>query len=173
MTFREVSVIAVREMLRWWLAGDGLRTVGRRAQVDRKTVRRYVEAAVAAGLKRGDDEAKLTDELLGAVVEAVRAGRPSGEHGEVWALLEQHRAFVEEQLAKDLTMTKVHAQLTRSIGETFPFSTFRRFCQAELGHHLADRSTVRLADGEPGSETLCGFPHRPSYAAPANMRRRV
>lgn len=81
MTFREVSVIAVREMLRWWLAGDGLRTVGRRAQVDRKTVRHYVEAAVAAGLKRGDSEDKLTDEFLGAVVEAVKAGRPSAFRG--------------------------------------------------------------------------------------------
>ena len=156
MTFREVSVIAVREMLRWWLAGDGLRTVGHRAQVDRKTVGRYVEAAVAAGLKRGDDEGKLTDEFLGAVVEAVKTGRPPGKHGEVWALLEQNRAFIEGRLAKDLTMTKVHAQLTRSIGETLPFSTFRRFCQTELGHQR-DRSTVRLADGEPGSELQVDF----------------
>jgi transposase len=156
MTFREVSVIAVREMLRWWLAGHGLHAVARLAQVDRKTVRRYVEAAVAAGLKRGDDEGKLTDELLGAVVEAVKAGRPPGEHGEVWVLLEQHRAFIEGRLAKDLTMTKVHAQLSRSIGETLPFSTFRRFCQIELGHQR-NRSTVRLADGEPGSELQVDF----------------
>ena len=156
MAFREVSVIAVREMLRWWLAGHGLHAVARLAQVDRKTVRRYVEAAVAAGLKRGDSEDKLTDEFLGAVVEAVKAGRPPGEHGEVWALLEQHRAFIEGRLAKDLTMTKVHAQLTRSIGETLPFSTFRRFCHSELGHRR-DRSTVRLADGEPGSELQVDF----------------
>ncbi|MPZ74793.1 MAG: hypothetical protein GEU74_16545 [Nitriliruptorales bacterium] len=50
MAFREVSVIAVREMLRWWLAGHGLHAVARLAQADRKTVRRYVGAAVAAGL---------------------------------------------------------------------------------------------------------------------------
>ncbi|MGH2668050.1 MAG: IS21 family transposase, partial [bacterium] len=91
MTFREVSVIGVREMLRWWLAGRGLHAVARLSQADRKTVRRYVGAAVAAGLQRGDGEDKLTDEFLGAVVEAVKAGRPPGEHGEVWAVLEQHR----------------------------------------------------------------------------------
>ena len=50
--YREVSVIEVREVLRAWLAGQGLRTVAARAGVDRKTARRYVEAAVAAGLDR-------------------------------------------------------------------------------------------------------------------------
>ena len=172
MTFREVSVIAVREMLRWWLAGNGLRTVARLAQVDRKTLRRYVEAAQAAGLKRGDSEDTLTDEFLGAVVEAVKAGRPSGEHGEVWALLEHHRGFIEEQLAKDLTMTKVHAQLARATGETLPFSTFRRFCQAELGHRR-DRSTVRLADGEPGSELQVDFGRMGLLFDLATSRNRV
>ena len=38
-------------MLRLWLDGKGFRSVERLAQVDRKTVRRYVEAAVGLGLK--------------------------------------------------------------------------------------------------------------------------
>ena len=50
MVFREVSVIEIREVLRSWLAGAGLRTVAAQAGVDRKTARRYIEAAVAAGL---------------------------------------------------------------------------------------------------------------------------
>ena len=45
MVFREVSVIEIREVLRSWLAGAGLRTVAAQAGVDRKTARRYVEAA--------------------------------------------------------------------------------------------------------------------------------
>ena len=36
----------VREVLRLWLAGEGIRSVERSAQVDRKTVRRYGEMAV-------------------------------------------------------------------------------------------------------------------------------
>jgi response regulator of citrate/malate metabolism len=52
MVFREVSVIEIREVLRSWLAGAGLRTVAAQAGADRKTARRYVEAAVAAGLAR-------------------------------------------------------------------------------------------------------------------------
>ncbi len=53
MGFREVSVIEVREVLRAWLAGVGLRAVAGRAGVDRKTARRYVAAAEAAGGPRG------------------------------------------------------------------------------------------------------------------------
>jgi hypothetical protein len=38
MAYREVSVIEVREVLRAWLTGAGLRTVAAQAGVDRKTV---------------------------------------------------------------------------------------------------------------------------------------
>jgi hypothetical protein len=44
MGFREVAVMEIREVLRAWLAGAGLRRVAERAGVDRKTARRYVEA---------------------------------------------------------------------------------------------------------------------------------
>jgi hypothetical protein len=41
MVFREVSVVEIREVLRAWLSGLGLRRVARRAGVDRKTARSY------------------------------------------------------------------------------------------------------------------------------------
>ena len=49
----------IREVLRLWLRGDGQRTIARRSSVDRKTVRRYVEAAVAWGLERDGGEGQL------------------------------------------------------------------------------------------------------------------
>jgi hypothetical protein len=52
VAYREVRVNEVREVLRHWLAGEGLRTAGERAGVDRKTARRYVAAGEAAGLRR-------------------------------------------------------------------------------------------------------------------------
>jgi transposase len=51
MAYREVSVIEVKEMLRLWLDGRSLREVTTLAGVDRKTVRRYVQAAEAGGLR--------------------------------------------------------------------------------------------------------------------------
>lgn len=78
MVFREVSVIEIREVLRAWLAGKGLRKVAGQAGVDRKTARIYVNAALAAGLVRGGGEEQLTDELVGQVVAAVRPGAAAG-----------------------------------------------------------------------------------------------
>jgi hypothetical protein len=49
------------------LMGNGARTIARPTQVDRKTVRRYVDAARVAGLSPGDPEDKLTDEVLGDI----------------------------------------------------------------------------------------------------------
>ena len=46
---REVSVVEVREVLRRWVLGEGQRSIDRNTGVDRKTVRRYVEAAKVGG----------------------------------------------------------------------------------------------------------------------------
>jgi hypothetical protein len=61
--FREVGVIEFKEVLGAWLEGAATRTAAARAGVDRKSGRRYVEAAQAVGLDRsagfaGADEAK-------------------------------------------------------------------------------------------------------------------
>jgi hypothetical protein len=84
MAFREVLVTQVKEVLRAWLAGAGKRPAARRAGVDVKTALRYIKAARAAGLVRDGDESQLTDELLGAVVAAVRPARPPGR---AWAVV--------------------------------------------------------------------------------------
>ncbi len=80
MAFREVPVFEVREVLRLWLRGETLRGIERLARVDRKTVRRYVEAAAALGVSKDGGEDQLHDVLIGSVVEAVRPHRSDG-HG--------------------------------------------------------------------------------------------
>src|SRR5271157_3950771 len=71
MVFREVSVIEIREALRAWLAGKSERAVAAQAGVDRKTSRRYVTAAVAAGLSREGGEEQLT---VAGLAEEAKAG---------------------------------------------------------------------------------------------------
>ena len=65
----------IREVLRAWLSGAGLRKVAGQAGVDRKTARRYVAAAAGAGLARDGGPGQLTDELVG------RSLRRSGQCG--------------------------------------------------------------------------------------------
>lgn len=76
MSYREVSVIEIVEMLRLWLQGLGLREVARLSGSDRKTVRRYVDRARACGLDRDGGDGQLTDELLAAVIAGVRQAGP-------------------------------------------------------------------------------------------------
>jgi len=172
MGFREVSVVGVREILRLWLLGHGQRTVARLAQVDRKTVSRYVAAAEAAGLRRGEPEDKLTDELIGEVVDVVRPGRPPGDHGSSWELLREHKGFIKERVEKKLTLVKVHDQLCRHTGRAIPYSTFHRFCVDEVGSRR-DRSTVRIADCEPGEELQIDFGRMGLLFDLDSSRRRV
>jgi predicted DNA-binding transcriptional regulator YafY len=65
MSYREVSVIDVREILRLWLQGRGLREVARLSGTDRKTVSRDVDRARSCGLDRDGEACQLTDVLLG------------------------------------------------------------------------------------------------------------
>jgi hypothetical protein len=126
MAFREVSVIEVYEVLRAWLGGAGLRTVAGRAGVDRKTARRYVAAAEAAGVVRDGGEEQLSDEVLGQVVAAVRPVRASG-HGQAWEALETQREQVSEWVGQDLTVVKIGDLLARQ-GVLVPYRTVHRFC---------------------------------------------
>jgi hypothetical protein len=68
MAFREVSVVQVKEALRRWLKGEGERPIAQGVGIDRKTVRRYIGAAIELGVER------------------VRPHRPDG-HGAAWRTL--------------------------------------------------------------------------------------
>lgn len=157
MAFREVRVFEVREVLRLWLDGEGLRGVSRLAGMDRKTVRRYVEAAEDLGLDPAGGEDQLTDEFIGGVVERVRPHRTDG-HGEGWRLLDAHRDQLKTWLDDDeLTVVKAHELLERQ-GVMVPQRTLHRFALEELGVGRSVRSaTVRVSDGEPGDELQVDF----------------
>jgi transposase len=164
MAFREVSVNEIREVLRVWLGVAGLpapgyRTIAAHCGLDRKTVRRYVEAAQAAGLRRDDDVSAIDDGLIGMVAEAVRPVRPDG-HGAAW----EHLLGFEEQITawvvgkdeqRPLTVTKIHTLLARQ-GYVVPYRTLHRFASERCGFGRKD-TTVRVADGDPAVECQIDF----------------
>jgi hypothetical protein len=173
MSFREVQVHEIREVLRLWLRGEGQRTVARRAAVDRKTVRRYLEAAVACGIVRDGGEGQLGDELIAQVCERVRPHRPDG-HGEAWATLKADHDQLKAWLVDEkLTVVKAHDLLVRR-GTVVPQRTLHRYALEVLGVGRSTRTTtVRVADGEPGSELQVDFGKMGLIADPATGRRRV
>lgn len=155
MAFREVRVFEVREVLRLWLAGEGLRSIERLAQLDRKTVRRYVESAIALGVDRDGSDEQLSDEFIGQVVEAVRPHRVDG-HGEAWRRLGIHHELIAAWVGDELTAVKIHELLSRR-GIGVPLRTVQRYVAEVCGRTKGQGPTVRIADGEPGDELQVDF----------------
>jgi hypothetical protein len=152
MVYREVSVIEVREALRAWLAGKSERAVAVQAGVDRKTGKRYVMAAVAAGLSREGGEGQLTDELIGQVVSVVRPVRPDG-HGQGWAELEARRGQIAGWVEGGVPVVKIGILLARQ-GVVVAERTLHRFVAERCG---GKKLTTPVDDGPPGGEVQIDF----------------
>ena len=153
MSFRELSMIEVKEVLRRHEAGQGLREIARETGIDRKTVRRYLQAAAEAG-------AQPTEEVVGEVVHQVQ-GRPLPTQSEPRKRLQEHRALIAEwltpskQSGRPLRMTKVHVLLQRR-GIDVTYATLCRWAHDELDWRER-RPTVRVDDPEPGQEAQVDF----------------
>jgi transposase len=171
MAYREVSVIEVREVLRGWLGGAGLRTVAAQAGVDRKTARRYVQAAEAAGVVRGGGWGQVTDEVVGEIVAVVRPARPTG-YGSAWQQLEAERQQITAWVDQGLSVVKIGTLLERR-GVVVPYRTLHRFCVACCGFGRGGGETVRVVDGEPGAECQVDFGKMGLLVDPESGRRRT
>ncbi|MDA8286677.1 MAG: IS21 family transposase [Actinomycetota bacterium] len=171
--FREVRVYEIREVLRLWVRGEGLRSIERLVGMDRKTVRRYVTAAVEAGLVRDGGEGQLSDELLGSICEKVRPHRSEGR-GAAWELLVANHDLLKGWLVDDgLTAVKAGELLARR-GTVVPERTLHRYALEVLGVGRSARgTTVRVADGEPGVELQIDFGKMGLIDDPGSGRRRV
>jgi transposase len=170
MSYREVSVIEIREILRLWLQGLGLREVARLSGTDRKTVRRYVDRARACGLDPDGDACQLSDELLAAVIAGVRPSRPNGK-SQVWETIAAEHEQIKAWLKQGLTLTKVHTLLGRR-GVVVSYRTLHRYATTELEFGQR-QTTVRVADCEPGAEVQVDFGRLGLLTDVADGRRRV
>lgn len=152
MSYREVHVVEVREVVRLWLQGESQRAISRRTGLDRKTVGRYVKAARQCGCEVGESP---TDELVGEVIGRVRAQGP-GAQGGSWAVCAAHRELLTEWVAKQVPLSKVQELLHRQSGAMVPYRTLHRYAVRELGFG-GRRVTVRVAEGKPGEELQLDF----------------
>lgn len=171
MAFREVPVFEVREVLRLWLGGEGIRAIARLSRVDRKTVRRYVDAAIEAGVTVDGGVEQLDDLTLGRVVEIVRPHRSDG-HGHAWAALVATRDTIEAWVAGGVAGVKIcelleHPPVGRKRADPTTLRAFpapRSPCgpcrdprQGVRSHVSAGRSprhADRPADGRAGGRAL-------------------
>jgi class 3 adenylate cyclase len=139
--------------------------------VDRKTARRYVDAAVAAGLDRDCGVEQLSDELIGAVVTAVRPDRPQG-HGQAWEALSANHDRISTWVKDGLTVVKIGDLLARH-GVIVPQRTLHRYCAERTDYRGRQGGTVPVVDGEPGVECQIDFARMGMLTDSVSGRTRV
>jgi transposase len=171
MAYREVGMVHIREIVRRWRAGDGLRAIARALGVDRKTIAEYVRLAQAAGVERGGTPP--TDTQLAAIAACRRPGRPgtltepSAEIQALWAHHETIRRWLSED---ELRLTKVYRRL-REQGVAVSYSTLYRFARAQCDFRPA-AVTVRVADPPAGEAAEVDFGVLGRWTDPLTGRRR-
>jgi transposase len=153
MSYRELIMIDVKEVLRRWMAGQSNREIAKATGVNRKTVARYVAMAKALGV--GSEHA-LDDNAVHAVAQAVQA-RPEVSPSEEWAEVARHRERISEWLMRKrpLRLRKIHTLLVRD-GVSASYATLRRYAMTELGWSKK-QPTVRLEDPPPAQEAQVDF----------------
>ena len=144
MAYRELHVVEIKEVLREWRSGMSLRAVSRRTGVDRKTVRRYVEAS---GLVQVEGETQIGEEIVAMVVTEVAPGG-STEVGLMREECRRHRTLIEGWLEEGCKGPKIVKLVQRHGGVKVPLRTLQRYVTEELAE--VDRGTVRVVDGKPG-----------------------
>ena len=120
MSFREITMQDIRELLRRRQAGQSARRIARETGLDRKTVGRYLEQALEGGVIA---EAAVTDEIAGTVGRLVQT-RPLPVPSEAWLALGARRAQIEACLDGEppLRLVRVHELLARE-GVTVGYPT--------------------------------------------------
>ena len=168
MAYRELSVIELREVWRRYSAGEGVRAIARGTGIDRKTITKYVAAAVALGLRRGAPPP--TEDQLAAFGREVR-GMPVGRPAALAERLASQQGQIAAWLTDGLRLTKIHRRL-REHGVSVPYSSLHRFAQAHCGFGTP-AVTVRVAEPPPGEAAEADFGRLGWWPDPATGARRA
>lgn len=167
MSYREVSMLEIKEVLRRKEAGDGVRKIAREMGIDRKTVRRYVEAIEAAGIGDGTE---VDQRVLAGLAAAVQA-RPAVEPSPEWQALLAQRAQIQQWLQAEPPLRLVRVlELLQRKSVAVGYTTLRRFAHKELGWQQRP-PTVLLSDPPPGQEAQLDFGQM-GWVVDATGRRR-
>jgi transposase len=149
MAFREVTMLEIKEAVRQWLGGRGVKTVARAMGIDPKTARRYIRAAEDVGIVQTEGIEALDDERFLALLTALKTP-PARSASEARKQCEDRREFIEEKLRHGVRLTKVHRLLGRQ-GVFISYSMLYRFAVGEFDFGK-NAATVPVVDGEPGEE---------------------
>ncbi len=145
--YREVTMLEVREVLRLRGAGLPKKRIAAQLGLDPKTVRRYLAAAVEAGVALGGEP--VPDAALQAVLLALHpsGGRPRGDG---WDRCAAEQDAIARWLRDGVRLTKIRKLLQRQ-GVLVAYPTLYRFAVLTLQFGRT-ATTLPIVDGPPGQD---------------------
>jgi len=158
---RTFTVVDIVEILIHWYAGRSKAEIAKSLGVDRKTVRKYVGPAEAAGLVAGGPA--ISEETWRANVREwfptlydTRLVQPTWKH------IHKHHERIKE-LVGVVPMSVIHQRLVDEVGLEASVASLRRYIRAHFPEEVRRGDVVLWRPAvEPGDEILCGIPHRAS-----------
>jgi transposase len=131
-----------------WHAGRSLSEMAESLDVDRKTLRKYITPAVAAGIAPGSGRGKSQEEWA----ELVRGWFPQLADTRLrqvtWPAIARHHEYITAQLKAGVRMSTIHQRLRDEHGLAVSVQSFRRYVAANVPEEVR-RAQVRVLDPRP------------------------
>lgn len=165
-------MIDLMELFRHWHAGRSQVQISTALGIDRKTIRKYLAPALAAGLAPGEggkfDEALWRELITGWFPEV---GDPAAR-AVTWPAIAAHHDWIDGQLKGSVTVATIAQRLRDDHGVTVSESTVRRYVAAQFADQVAEsKVTVLRGAVPPGDEAQVDYGKLGMWRDPATDRR--
>jgi predicted transcriptional regulator len=174
MARRTFDVVDVTEILTHWHAGRSKSEIAESLGLDRKTVRKYLAPAEAAGLVPGGPPVSAAEwraraagwfpELADARLRQV-----------TWPEIGRHHEFITTQLKAGVTVKTVHQRLADEHDLAVSYASLRRYVAANVPEEVRREQVrvLRLAPREPGAEAQIDYGQLGRWTDPGTGLRHV
>lgn len=149
MAGRTLMVVDLVELYTHWYAGRDVSALARSLGLDRKTVRKYLAPAVAAGLvPRGEAvAAERWAQLAGTWFPKAADG---GIRRSSWPTFDEHAEWIAAQLAAGVSVATVYQRLRDERGVAASEASLRRWAKAKAFGKAAPGATALMPQPAPG-----------------------
>ncbi|HMD25682.1 MAG TPA: IS21 family transposase [Streptosporangiaceae bacterium] len=141
-------MIDVTEILVHWHAGRSLNEMSGSLGVDRKTIRKYLAPAVAAGIVPGSGPARSEGEWQDLVREWFPELADTRLRQVTWPAIAEHHDYIVEQVKARVRMSTIHQRLRDERGLAASVASFRRYVSANIPEEVR-RSQVTVWNPRP------------------------
>ena len=172
MARRTFDVIDLTELYTHWWAGRSQVAIADSLWLDRKTVRKYLAPAVAAGIVPGGPPVMTEVDWRERIAVWFPELGDARLRAVTWPAIGVHRDYVMAQLKDGVTQATIHQRLRDEKGLDASVASFRRWVAANLPEEVR-RSRVRVlgSGAEPGSEGQIDYGRLGMWTDPVSGRR--